>query len=392
MLNQIQESRYESLDGLRGIAALVVVFAHAMLMQPFFWALHYGPHDGQRSQIETLIADSPIRLLWGGDNAVILFFVLSGFVLTLPWTNGRQLSYGSYLISRFCRIYLPYLAAMIISLILAVTIGGAKIPGASEWVNLYAWANNYYWLDIPSMLLMLGNDFSTWINNPTWSLVWEMRVSLLFPLLVFPVIRWRMAGVVAVAAGLWVALAVSQAVAAANPSEAAMLGRPHLTFYYAAFFLMGAVLAYYRDVLIRLSSLGGGDVSVLMIIVGLWIWFTNWAAQAELMKGVGAALIIVASVSAGLPRQFLTTAPVQWLGRVSYSLYLVHVPILLVAEYSLFQYLPHSTIALIAIPAALVIAELFYRAVEGPTHRFGRYLVKRQRIRAAEQKTATDIA
>lgn len=392
MLNQANNNRLESLDGLRGIAALVVVFAHAMLMQPFFWAMYYGPQGGQRSKLETLIADAPIRLLWGGDNAVILFFVLSGFVLALPWTNGRQLAYGSYLISRFCRIYLPYLAAMIISLVLAVTIGGAKIPGASDWVNLYAWANNYYWLDIPSLLLMLGNDYSTWLNNPTWSLVWEMRVSLLFPLLVIPVIRWRMAGVVAVAVGLWVALTVSQAIAVANPAETAMLGRPHLTFYYAAFFLMGVVLAYYRDVLTRLGSMGGGDMSIIMVVVGLWIWFTNWAVQPELMKGVGAALIIVASVSAGLPRQLLITAPVQWLGRVSYSLYLVHVPILLVAEYSLFQYLPHSMIALIAIPSALVIAELFYRAVEGPTHRLGRYLVKRRAARAVDQKSSPEIA
>lgn len=392
MLNQANNNRLESLDGLRGIAALVVVFAHAMLMQPFFWALHYGPHDEQRSQIETLIADSPIRLLWGGDNAVILFFVLSGFVLALPWTNGRQLPYGSYLISRFCRIYLPYLVAMIISLVLAVTIGGAKIPGASDWVNLYAWANNYYWLDIPSLLLMLGNDYSTWLNNPTWSLVWEMRVSLLFPLLVISVIRWRMAGVVAVAVGLWVALTVSQAIAGANPAETAMLGRPHLTFYYAAFFLMGVVLAYYRDVLTRLGSMGSGDVSIIMLVVGLWIWFTNWSIQPEFMKGAGAALIIIASISVGVPRKLLTTVPVQWLGRVSYSLYLVHVPVLLVAEYSLFQYLPHSTIVLIAIPTALVIAELFYRLVEGPTHRLGRYLVKRKSARAGNQKSAAEAA
>lgn len=388
-MRNLKNNRMESLDGLRGIAALIVVFAHAMLMQPFFWELHYG-QPGEKSQFETFIADSPFRILWGGDNAVILFFVLSGFVLTLPWTKGRQLPYGSYLISRFCRIYLPYLAAITLSLIFAVSIGGAKINGASEWVNIYNWANNYYWLDIPSMLLMLGNDFSTWINNPTWSLVWEMRVSLLFPLLVIPVMRWGMAGAVGVAIALSSTLAVCQLVAAAYPAEASLLGRPQMTFYYAAFFLMGVLLARYREPLMRLASQSNGDGAILFVVAGLWFWFANWAIQPELMKGIGSALIIVASISAGLPRQLLLMTPVQWLGRVSYSLYLVHVPVLLIGEYTLHLVLPHSVIALIAIPVALVVAEVFYRLVERPTHQLGRYLVKR-RSSSSDARTTAEI-
>jgi peptidoglycan/LPS O-acetylase OafA/YrhL len=378
--------RMESLDGLRGVAALIVVFAHAMLTQPFFWTLHFGPHTAPRTAIENWIADTPFRLLWSGSAPVILFFVLSGFVLTLPWTNGRQLSYGNYVISRICRIYLPYLAAMIFAAVFAALLGGVRIPTATDWINIYAWISGFKATSIPVYLssigLMLGNDYSTWLNNPTWSLVWEMRVSLLFPLIVIPVIRWGLAGAVVVVFGLWLGLGFGKIGAASFPEITALLGRPHMTFYYAAFFLMGAVLAKYRAPLTQLVSRGNGEGPILLLVAGLWSWYTQWAVQQELMIGAGAMLIIIASISDGLPRKFLLTTPIQWLGRVSYSLYLVHVPIILIAVHLLHDVVPYSFIALIAILAALIFSELFYRAIERPTHKLGRYL--------ARSKTPTD--
>jgi peptidoglycan/LPS O-acetylase OafA/YrhL len=370
--------RMQSLDGLRGVAALIVVFAHAMLTQPFFWTLHFGPHTSPRTAIETWIADTPFRLLWSGSAPVILFFVLSGFVLTLPWAGGRQLPYGKYLISRFCRIYLPYLAAMIFAAIFAYLLGGIRIPGATDWINIYAWISGFKATSVPvylsSIVLVLGNDYSTWLNNPTWSLVWEMRVSLLLPLIVIPVMRWGLAGAVVVVFALWLGLGFGKIGAASFPEATALLGRPHMTFYYAAFFLMGAVLARYRVALTNLASRGSGEGSILLLLAGLWSWYTNWAVQQELMIGVGAMLIIIAAISDGLPRAFLLTAPVQWLGRVSYSLYLVHVPIILIAVHLLYDILPYSVIAPIAVLTSLVFSELFYRAIERPAHRLGRHL------------------
>lgn len=371
-------ARMESLDGLRGIAALVVVLAHGLLMQPFYWDLLFGPKSEEKNLLEIILTDSPLKLIWGGGNAVILFFVLSGFVLTLPWISGRHLKYGRYLISRFFRIYIPYLASMILASGFAVVLGGERIAGASDWVNNYGWANSLTTLTIPSVLLMLGNDYSTWLNNPTWSLVWEVRVSLLFPLLVIPIIRWRLAGVFLVATILWITLIAGQELAGIFPYTISILGRPHMTFYYAVFFLIGISFAIYHDVLTKLTWRFGKHAASLLMLTGLYGWYVKWPIQPELMKGMSAGLIIIASISNGIPRRMLLTAPVQWLGRVSYSLYLVHVPVFLIAEYLLASILPHSIIAPIAIIVALALSEIFYKMVEGPAHRLGRRLVKRE--------------
>lgn len=380
--------RMESLDGLRGVAALIVVFTHAMLLQPFYWAFITGASQEQQTMLDWVILNSPLRILFGGDKAVILFFVLSGFVLALPWLKGRQLPYRSFVISRLCRIYLPYLAAMTFAAVFAFTLGGEKIPGATDWVNIYAWTNNYSPLDIPSVILMLGNDYSTWFVNPTWSLVWEMRVSLLFPLLVIPVIRWGLRGTVAVGLGLWGAYMLGAWVAGLFPAAASMVGQPQKTFYFAMFFVIGILLAYYRHQIMRISALGNGIGSLVLVIAGLAVWTRNWGFQPEFMKGVGAALILAGCASKGLPQRWLETALVQWLGRVSYSLYLVHVPIFLISEYTLHLILPHSLIALIAIPVAMVTAEVFYRLIERPAHMLGRHLVKRRTTRPAMRTSA----
>jgi peptidoglycan/LPS O-acetylase OafA/YrhL len=371
-------NRMESLDGLRGVAALIVVFTHAMaLLQPFSWHFITGISQEQKTILDWVILNSPIRILFAGSSAVTLFFVLSGFVLALPWLTGKQLPYRSFVISRICRIYLPYLAAMTLAAVFAFTLGGEKIPGASDWVNIYAWTNKYSPLDIPSVILMLGNDYSTWLDNPTWSLVWEMRVSLMFPLLVIPVIRWGLRGTVAVGLGLWGAYTLGTLVAGQFPAAAAIIGQPQNTFYFAMFFVIGILMACYRNQIMRMTSLGDGIGSLVLVIAGAAVWTIKWGFQPELMRAVGAALILAGCASKGLPQRWLETAPVQWLGRVSYSLYLVHVPIYLIGEYTLHLILPHSMIALIAIAVALATAEVFYRLIERPTHQLGRYLVKR---------------
>jgi len=307
----VPSQRFESLDGLRGAAALVVVLSHARLVLPHYWNLLTGMAPEAKYSFDWVILDTPLR----GANAVMLFFVLSGFVLSLPWINGGGRSYGALVASRLCRIYLPYVAAMLIAGALAIKLGNNVISGASYWINYYAWSNHVTPYSVPSVLLMLGNNYSTWIDNPTWTLVWEMRVSLLFPLLVVPVVRWGMKGAVAVAIGLWVAFTWSAAIEAALPVWASALGNPHQMFYYATFFLLGIVLARYRGSLTYLTSHGGGIISLLLVVAGLAMWMIT----TDITKAIGAALLIVAAISNGLPRQWLTTAPAQWLGRVSYS-------------------------------------------------------------------------
>jgi peptidoglycan/LPS O-acetylase OafA/YrhL len=368
--------RLKSLDGLRGIAALTVVFSHAMLVQPFYWNYFFKDDHSAIPPQYLWIINSPLRLLWSGDTAVSLFFVLSGFVLALRWMDGRRYPYPNFLASRLCRIYLPYLIAMLVAGFLANILGGRSLPGVTDWINGYAWANIVTRYTAPSVLLMLGNQYSTWIDNPTWTLVWEMRVSLLFPLLVIPVARWGGVGAVGVTAVLALAFNLGHNGMAHVPLVNAATGRPYETFYYAAYFCAGAVLARYRGILRKFGSLGSGAVALALVITGLWLWFRAYTLplRPDIWITSGAALLVIAAISEGRPQQWLNMRVVQWLGRVSYSLYLTHVPVILVGDRLLYPALPHFAIVVLAIPVALMIAEIFYRLVERPSHLIGRRL------------------
>lgn len=84
-----------------------------------------------------LLTQTPMRIVWAGGGAVELFFVLSGFVLSLPWLRGRRPSYGEFVVRRVCRIYLPYIVAIAVTMILChilmpMRLAG-QLPNTSEW-------------------------------------------------------------------------------------------------------------------------------------------------------------------------------------------------------------------------------------------------------------------
>jgi peptidoglycan/LPS O-acetylase OafA/YrhL len=174
--------RFRSLDSLRGIAAVIVVLHHLMLAVP------------EASQGHFRLLDLPLSL--GGRFAVMLFFVLSGFVLALPYFADKHLAYGRYLVRRFCRLYPPFAFAVLISAFLCWSLGGKSLPMVSSWLN-DPWSNAVTTSVVMSHLLMegIGKSQSIDLDSPIWSLIIEMRVSFVFPLLVDYVRRFEWPGV-----------------------------------------------------------------------------------------------------------------------------------------------------------------------------------------------------
>jgi uncharacterized membrane protein len=75
--------RVRSLDGLRGVAALIVVVHHALLTSPTLARVNYGAVPGSVHGFLWWMTYTPLHLIWAGPEAVFVFFVLSGFVLFL---------------------------------------------------------------------------------------------------------------------------------------------------------------------------------------------------------------------------------------------------------------------------------------------------------------------
>jgi len=104
--------RYGQLDSLRGLAACSVVLCHATNVLP---GVYDDPHRSW------WLTQTPLALLRAGHAAVIFFFVLSGFVLTLPFLKG-PVSYPSFLARRICRIWIPYATAMVAAVCCATCV------------------------------------------------------------------------------------------------------------------------------------------------------------------------------------------------------------------------------------------------------------------------------
>jgi peptidoglycan/LPS O-acetylase OafA/YrhL len=167
--------RIEQLDSLRGMAALIVFFAHCSFLYP-------GVTAASAASIK-----SPLRFLFDGHPAVLFFFLLSGYVLYLPY-NRRNVHprYLPYVVRRICRIYLPYLAGIAFAAI-ASFLAYRPVPNVGD---LFAWHPVSHAALVRNAVLfasfILPFDRNIW-NGSTWSLAEEMRVSLFFPFLALAV-------------------------------------------------------------------------------------------------------------------------------------------------------------------------------------------------------------
>src|SRR5580692_11469558 len=131
-----RHGRLPALEGLRGLAALVVVVHHSLLatVPRFAGAYGVGPYP-LRGTLQWWLTYSPLHILWGGGEFVVVFFVLSGFVLSLPSArSGRVPRAVSYYPSRFVRLYLPVWGALVFAaLVHALVIGGAARASGGDW-------------------------------------------------------------------------------------------------------------------------------------------------------------------------------------------------------------------------------------------------------------------
>lgn len=342
--------RYGSLDGLRGLAAAVVVVHHCFLVSPELSLAVAG-----RSNSEPWVwwlTFTPLHLIWAGTEAVYVFFILSGFVLALPFVAGIQGGWLAYYAKRFVRIYLPVWGSLLLALLMAMAVPRTDGPDLSAWLRIHSETANAF----ADGILING---ASALNSPLWSLQWEMLFSIALPIYVFGALR---IGVTAWLPGL---LGLLSLIAIGT-----VLSAPAVV--YMSMFGIGVLLAVRQE---ALKSVGGSlsrKKWAVVVSCSMLLLCSRWIFP-ELpivicMACIGGALLVFAFIAWPPAVRFGTHRMLQWLGVRSFSLYLVHEPIVVSMGY-VSRITNPLLVAVIAIPISLVVCEVFFRVAERPSYR-----------------------
>ena len=352
-----QERYFTELDALRGLAALSVFFSHMIGFIP-------------DSNILNFFQKSIFHIFWDGASAVVLFFVLSGFVLSRGFIATSTIpNYPSFLVRRVFRLYPAYWFA------LAIAIGLQMIYQPQGMAELSQWAQSL-WIEPNTLVITLQHATMVLKTNThaidpvVWSLIVEMRMSLLVPLIIFAVVRWDNP--------------LAHTLVAVASIITCMMVQP-FSLAFLPLFVFGVLLGkYYQRLADFIAALGPVKLWLLILFFtclyeNRWVLNFHEVEQVKnILTGLASTFLIVLVIGKKPFAAFLNAPVFQFLGRISYSFYLLHLPILLIATSYLY---PLTNSLLISSFAALLatfgLSELVYRYLEHPCILLGRRVAAR---------------
>jgi peptidoglycan/LPS O-acetylase OafA/YrhL len=350
---------YPELESLRGIAALSVALLHISLI-----ALYWDIGDNTVLAYERLppsqffIAQATVAIC--SRQAVVLFWVLSAFVMSVAMPDFKLtlLSYVQFVVRRFFRIMPAVWAATVFAILI--------MPRQYSPLELLSW--------------LTLRDLS--VVTVAWTLVMELAACLIFPFLLAAV---RQGGLTAQLVGLVAACWIQRYAGPQVHWGQVVYELPLLAFY------LGIVVPTLgRALVTSLPPVLAGAPLALAILAymspdpvrALFALRPDLVADPGLITEVYlpklavplACWYLISWILYGRSRlalEFLTTRPLRFLGRVSYSLYLLHPPFLYVSQYFVMINIanPYARLAVgivMVIPGALLLSELSYRCIERP--------------------------
>jgi peptidoglycan/LPS O-acetylase OafA/YrhL len=314
----IVDSKIGALNGLRGIAIAMIVLFHLFIPYTARIPLRSGEIDG-----DGLFA-AFINDLWLGVN---IFFVLSGFVLYLPYRTGRRVMAG---VAGFPAFYLHRAQRLLplyyIVVLVTMALHSRELYGSRDW-----------YLELGALLSTLfifsAHGFEPPSNVVLWSVSVEIWFSVLFPVFVLLVQRWRTPNVVVCtvmvcAAFAYIGDSISiESVGYFRPFTSGILGSCYQ-------FLLGMMVCDLYVKGIENPVLRGNHSQLLLpgavITVGA-LYLMHHAAFIELRTlgnfgfAVGFAFVLLSILSGVNPlRRVLESWPLQVLGCMCYSVYAWH--------------------------------------------------------------------
>lgn len=373
----MKKKHYQEIDSLRGLAAISVSLHHYFFVLP---VIRVDTSANNDFFIVNLLKYSPLRFFWAGNEAVILFFVISGYVLSLPFFYSKnQFSYPRFLIKRFFRIYMPYYLAILLAILLKILFYKGHIAGLSEWFN-GVWQNQVTpQLVLQHLLLVFKFDYGV-LDPILWTLAIEMRISLIFPVIICLVKKtsWLISVFVGLSFSYIFFFWLKQY-------------ENVFDFHTLAFFMMfisGALIAKYNALLEKLAERVPRIAKIFLIIVAFFL-YTNryWLLNEEIMHDTsmlsntlttaGASLILIGTIANISFFSILKNKLLIFFGKLSYSYYLYHAIILIALIHALYNYLPIYALWIFGLTITLLVSIFSYRYIELPSIELGRKLSKR---------------
>ena len=353
----------DSITVLRGLAALGVVFFHIRI---FLWVGWNEIRDNSHlyTEFDKITAWLSIPTPFMGE-CVLLFFVISGFCVHLPHArNGGRLNIPTYAIRRFLRIYPPYLIAILLSVVVIAVLSESEI-GDEPLFSVFMMLQNY--------LPVVNSQLST--NKSLWSIPTEVEFYLAYPiiLIIYNKIGYRYCLVIIVI------LFFMSIFSYLNGDT--WLAFCSITFY--PIWWSGVILAdlYANNKLAKPPGLLI-FVSLIFLIIGISSYLVGSANSIAHRFTFGAFFIVLVwysiTMDFNLQKLGFIYTIINTLGNMSYSLYLIHYPLLmLVGNIWFMTFQGKPTNFLICIMFAILtcfISYLFYLIIELPSHRLAKKL------------------
>lgn len=357
-----------SLDGLRGVACLMVLLLHLGMM--------LGPWGGAKS-LERLVP---------GTASVMVFFVLSGVVLSLApfkrMASGQAYDWFAYFPRRIVRLLVPTCAAILLAVLtgyVAWRMGSqSRSATAIDFAGGFRTIVHDAFMQF-DLLFNVSDDTVTLFgaplqraDSPVWSMSWELWFSLTLPLAVWCVSRIRRdwLTVCAIAAALFVS---------------------HWSGYFplrlCLMFWLGVILAKHASMLMSLRL--PAAVELVAVFGTLVLIETSFLiavfvgdvpapihALLQTMMNLACMGLVALAMTDGLLRRALSVRPILFLGRISFSLYLTHAIVIggLAAVLPKLGVTALSVQTFVAFVASLLFGWCFYLVIERPSILWSRSL------------------
>ena len=399
------------LDGLRGLAALYVVIFHVSQLchgyaetesTRYLATGDWAP--GASSMVRSVVRLVHFVALGYGRFAVDVFIVLSGYVLMLPVARAQRNTvsggFWTFMFRRARRILPPYYAMLVITLLIGLVVPAmhARDPsGPSYWDDC---APMFYVGPIVSHLLLV-HTWTPWalrIDGPMWSVAVEFQIYILFPLLLLPI--RKLIGTIPTAILFFTAgqvgylflkhALIARGMDPLGSSSPWFVGEFAIGMVAASLAFSGRRLewiVYEKLPWLFLTGLFAAALVFFQLVDRKswehfhWLapfrqsaWGSGWVTDLTVSLATMCLILHLTrkavNGSAGLLLSFLDQKWAVRLGEFSYSLYLVHFPLINLFDLYFRKHFGPATTCILAyvvsLPAAVVLSYLFHLVFEKP--------------------------